>query len=180
MIYRLLDVRKAPPHIVTLSSPIKMIGVSSRVNEKNIYREAQALGQRYENIKAAKIIQHKKEPWGFVAISKSFAEDGSWEYLMGDVVDDFEIVPEGLNAFEIPAQSYARFSLRPRWIWAWGLAMGLLKKYIYTQWLPASEYKPDNALVGDFEYHDQRSLAKRPEIDLYVAIRKKQDTHDNC
>lgn len=174
MIYKLVNVKKEEPEIVTLTEPIKMIGVSLITNSKTIYHDSQVLGQRYNKIKTARLIQNKKDPWGFVAISKNFKEDGSWEYLMGDVVTNFDFIPEGLTAFEIPAKTYVKFSLQPRSVLIWGIAMGLIKKYIYTEWLPNSRFEVDDSIVGDFEYHDERSISKKPAIDLYISVKEKE------
>jgi predicted transcriptional regulator YdeE len=51
----------------------------------------------------------------------------------------------------------------------------MTKKYIFTEWLPNSRYLADDRIVGDFEYHDERSLSKRPSIDLYVPVKEKPD-----
>jgi predicted transcriptional regulator YdeE len=175
MIYKLANVKKEEPQIIRLQESIKMIGVSARVNFKTIYRDSQTLGQRYQQVKQKRLIQNKRKPWAFTAVSKSFGEDGSWEYLMGDVVTSFDSIPDGLTGFEIPHRTYAKFSLQPRFVFLWGLAMGLLKKYIYTEWLPASNYVADSEVIGDFEYHDERSVSKKPEIDLYVAVKPKEE-----
>lgn len=167
-------IEKREPQIVSLSEPIKMIGVSTRTGMKTIFKDAARLGQEYKRIKDANVIRNKKEPWGFVAISKDFQGQESWEYLMGDVVTTFDLVPEGLQCFEIPPLTYAVFSIRPKSKFSWGIAIGLTKKYIFTEWLPNSKYEADNSILGDFEYHDERSLAKNPEIDLYIAIKEKQ------
>jgi predicted transcriptional regulator YdeE len=45
-------------------------------------------------------------------------------------------------------------------------------RFIYTEWLPKSEYNPSD-VFGDFELHDDRSLGKNPEINLYVALKEK-------
>ncbi len=173
MLYSLLNVKKQAPEIRTLPASIQMIGVSLRTNPKTIFRDSQELGRHYARVKAAGLIQNKRDPWAFVAISKSFADDGSWEYLMSDVVTDLDAIPAGLTGFEIPAHRYARFALQPRFIWMWGLALGLLKKYIYSEWLPGSVYETNSAVLGDFEYHDKRSLGGKPQIDLYVAVKDK-------
>jgi hypothetical protein len=34
-------------------------------------------------------------------------------------------------------------------------------------------FQQGNNSAHHFEYHDERSLAKKPEIDLYVAIKEK-------
>ncbi|RPJ23316.1 MAG: AraC family transcriptional regulator [Chloroflexi bacterium] len=166
-------IEKVEPTIINLDEPIKMIGVSTRTGMKTIFKDAASLGQEYKKLKDANLIRDKKEPWGFVAVSKDFQGEESWEYLMGDVVNSLDFVPEGCKSFEIPAMTYAVFPIRPKSKLSWGITIGLTKKYIFTEWLPNSKYESDNSILGDFEYHDQRSLAKRPEIDLYIAIKEK-------
>jgi predicted transcriptional regulator YdeE len=94
---------------------------------------------------------------------------------MGDVVNNFDRIPHGLKSFEIPSLQFAVFKIAPRSKIAWGIEIGRMKKYIYTRWLPNSRYEYDNTILGDFEYHDERSLGSKPEIDLYVAIKEKKD-----
>jgi predicted transcriptional regulator YdeE len=132
------------------------------------------LGKEYQKVKNQNLIQNKKIPWAFVAISKDFSNDNScWEYLMGDVVTTFDNVPQGLVAFEIPAKTYAVFTIRPKFSFLWGPTIGLTKKHIFTEWLPNSNYESDNTIIGDFEYHDERSISKNPSIELYVSVREK-------
>jgi predicted transcriptional regulator YdeE len=165
---------KSEPKIVTLKEPIRMIGVSTRTGMKTIFKDAAKLGNKYKEIKDQGLIQNKKVPWGFVAISKNFQGTESWDYLMGDVVDTLDHAPAGLECFEIPASNYAVFPIRPKSKFSWGITIAQTKKYIYTEWLPNSKYEADPRILGDFEYHDERSLAKKPEIDLYVAIKQKR------
>ncbi|MDD1750517.1 MAG: effector binding domain-containing protein, partial [Methanothrix sp.] len=154
---------------------LPIFGISMRTSLKTIYRDAGTLGKKYRQIKEQNLIQNKRDPWAFVAVSKNFRNDNTtWEYLMGDVVTAFDSVPEDLIAFEIPARTYAVFTVRPRFRFLWGAAIGLTKKHIFTEWLPKSNFEPDNRVVGDFEYHDERSVSKNPSIDLYVPVKEKQ------
>jgi predicted transcriptional regulator YdeE len=166
---------KVDPTIVTLNEPIQMIGVSTRTGMKTIFQDAANLGQKYKQVKDQGLIQNKKVPWAFVAISKNFQGTESWDYLMGDIVNTLDHVPAGLECFEIPVSTYAVFPIRPKSKFSWGITIGRTKKYIYTEWLPNSNYEADPSILGDFEYHDERSLAKKPVIDLYVAIKEKRD-----
>jgi len=47
-----------------------------------------------------------------------------------------------------------------------------MKRYIYTVWLPKSGYE-SAGILDDFELHDERSLGRHPELQLYVAVQKK-------
>jgi predicted transcriptional regulator YdeE len=174
LVFDAFRIEKVEPKIVTLREPMQMIGISTRTGMKTIFKDAARLGQQYKKVKDASLIQNKKQPWGFVAVSRDFHGMESWEYLMGDVVNCVDVVPAGLKCFEIPPMTYAVFPIRPRSRFSWGITIGLTKKYIFTEWLPKSNYEADNSILGDFEYHDERSLAKNPEIDLYVAIKEKK------
>ncbi len=166
--------KKEEPGIVKLKDPIKMIGVSIRTTQKTIFKDAVTLGTEYKKIKEQGIILNKKTPWQFVAISKDFIGEESWEYLMGDVVTNLDSVPMGLKSFEIPPITYAVFTIKPKSRFAWGISIGRMKKYIYTEWINNSGYELDNKVIGDFELHDERSEQPNPEIDLYVAIKEKK------
>lgn len=171
-IYQFINKKHAEPVLVTLPEPIRVIGVSERTNENTIFKDARELGKRYDLIKKSGVIPHKRDPWAFAALSRDYRDDGSWEYLMGDVVTSLDTIPTGLSECEIPAGLYARFAIQPRFAFLWGPALGLTKKFIFSEWLPTSGYELDGSVVGDFEYHDQRSLGKNAEIELYVSIRK--------
>jgi predicted transcriptional regulator YdeE len=164
--------KKSGPVITQLTEPIKMIGVKRRTGMKTIYKDAAKLGKEYKKVKDQNLIQNKKEPWAFVAISKDFEGLENWEYLMGDVVNDFNVIPKGLQSFEIPPGLYAVFAIKPKSKFAWGMEIGRTKKYVYDEWFPDSGYKLNDSILTEFEYHDKRSLEKNPRIDLYVSIKK--------
>jgi len=160
------------PEILTLDQPVRFVGLSVKTDMKRIYRDASGLGRKYARIKKTCSIPALKTPWAFVAYSRDFDESaGSWEYIMGDVVTGFDALPEGLKGYEIPAGTWAVFTVRPRFRFMWGAEIGRMKQYIFGEWLPHSGYRPKGS---DFEYHDERSTGKRASIDLYVEIEKKQ------
>lgn len=168
------DIISVTPRIVDLEQSIQIIGMEVDTNLKTVYRDIPALGKRFANYKKTHEIPNKRLPWGFAAVSKGFNEEkGTFTYFMGDRVTILEQVPDGLEAFEIPAAKYAVFPIRPRNRFGWPVAIASAKRYIYTAWLPNSIYTQAGT-IDDFEYHDERSTRKsNPEIDLYVAIKEK-------
>jgi len=168
------DLSGYQPRIVDLERPIIIVGMSVDTTLKRIYRDVPALGRQFKDLKEAHPIPNKKEPWGFAAVSRGYdPKTGAMTYMMGEMVTSAAGVPEGMQAFEIPAIKYAIFPVRPKSRLGWGLAIANTKGYAYTVWLPGSGYEPAG-VIDDFEYHDERSTRKRdPEIDLYVAIRPK-------
>lgn len=159
--------------IVTLNEPIKAVGLSVKTSVKTVFRDIPGVGKKYKNYKDKNGIPHRKEPWSFVAVSKDYKEEtGTWEYILGDVVTNFDKVPKELISFEIPVGIYAVFPVRPKNIFVWGFTIAKTKDYVLETWSPKSKYE----LTGiDFEYHDERSTRKKnPEIDLYFAIKEKK------
>jgi predicted transcriptional regulator YdeE len=163
------------PRIVDLERPIRIVGMTTDTSMADIYRDVPALGKKFQEYKKHHAIPAKKEPWGFAAVSKGFDKaTGAFSYTIGDVVTHCEKIPAGLTSFEIPAIPYAVFPVRPKNRFGWGLAIENVKRYAYTTWLPQSGYEPAG-MIDDFEYHDERGTRKsNPEIDLYVAIQKRQ------
>jgi AraC family transcriptional regulator len=163
------------PRIVDLERPILILGLSIETDVKKIGRDVAWLGKRFAQHKQEHGLPNKKEPWGFAAASHSYDEGTrAFTYVMGDVVTSLDQVPEGLIGFEIPAGTYAVFPVRPKNRLGWGLGIPAVKGYAYREWLPGSGYEAAGGPVDDFEYHDERSVRKRgPEIDLYIAVRKK-------
>ncbi len=65
---------------------------------------------------------------------------------MGDVVATLDFIPNGLDECVIPPGAYARFVLQSRLTLLWGMALGFLKRYIFTEWLPASSFEVDDSV----------------------------------
>ena len=82
------------------------------------------------------------------------AQTGDWEYLAGLEVEEPPEIPEGMEAWQIPAQFYAIFPC----------PMSAIKQtndYIYQTWLTASTYKHGDGM--DFEYYDETFDYSTPE-----------------
>jgi len=167
------NIDKSEPKIIFLDNPIQFVGLNIETSDKDIYKDVKRVTTEFNTIKKKNPIPFKKEPWTFVAVSKDYdREKRTFNYIVGDVVTKIDSVPDGLQPYKIPESTYAVFSIRPKSKIAWGITMGRMKRFIYTEWLPDSGYKPSK-IIGDFELHDDRSLGKNPEINLYVGIQEK-------
>ena len=167
------NIDKSEPKIVKLDKPIKLIGLEINTNDKDIYKDVGMIASKFNEIKKNNPIPYLKQPWASVNISKDYnVETKTFKYIVGDVVTRVNSIPEGLNFYEVPALTYAIFPIKPKSKIAWGITMGRMKRFIYTEWLTKSGYKPSE-IIGDFELHDDRSLGKNPEINLYVALKEK-------
>ncbi len=164
---------KSVPKIIKLDQPINVIGLEINTDDKAIYQDVSKIANQFNIIKKTYPIPNLKEPWSSINISKDYnPEKGTFIYVVGDVVTVVDSIPPGLKSYEIPPLTYAVFRIRPKSKIAWGITMGRMKKFIYTEWLPNSTYEPSDSF-GEFELHDERSLGKHPEINLHVAIIEK-------
>lgn len=82
-----------------------------------------------------------------------------------------EAEADGLERFAIPAGAYARIELAPALRALWGASVGKAKRWLYTTWLPTSGYV---ALNLEYEHHTEKTLGRRPRVDLLFAIEKTQ------
>jgi predicted transcriptional regulator YdeE len=169
------NIDKGEPGIIRLDEPLLLVGLEISTSDTNIYKDVGRVAAEFNEIKKHTPIPHLKQPWASVNISKDYNRDTrTFMYIMGDVVTKAGMLPPGLKLYEVPAISYAVFTIRPKSRWAWGITMGRMKRFIYTEWLPRSGYEL-SGVIGDFELHDDRSLGARPSVDLYVALKEKKD-----
>ncbi|MBI3394878.1 MAG: GyrI-like domain-containing protein, partial [Spirochaetia bacterium] len=145
------SVEKSPPRIVVLTEPIYMVGVSSTTTVKTVFKDVAAQRKAYASLRSKTVIPNARTPRVFVAVTKNY-HDESWEYLIGDVVTKPGPAPENMQAFAIPARTYAVFTVRPRNLLLWGYTIGKIKNYAYSDWLPESKYEADTSVLTDFEY----------------------------
>jgi len=168
-------VNKTEPKIVKIEKPIHIIGIEINTNDNDIYKDVERVASKFNEIKMSNPIPNLKQPWASINLSKDYNENTkSYKYVVGDVVTSVDTIPNGLYHYEVPVLTYAVFSIRPKSKVAWGITMGRMKKYIYGEWLPKSGYEPSDS-IGEFELHDDRSLGKKPEIQLYVALKEKSE-----
>lgn len=172
MLFKKKDLTRFEPEVIKVDEVIKAVGISVDTNSKNASKDISKLGKEFSIVKSG--IKHREEPWCFIAVSKDFnKKTGEFNYFMGDVVTTFEGQPEELETFELPKSLYAKVTIRPKNKLAWGLEIIKAKKHFYSSWLPNSKYKQAR-MIDEFEMHDERSRSKKPEMDLYFAIKKRK------
>lgn len=161
----------AKPEMVMLSNPIEAVGLMMTTSMKGIYKDVPNILKRYMALKEKHGIPQQRLPWEYVSLSKNFSGDKTWEYFTGHVVDRPEAIPEAFASFKIPAGKYAVFSVRPKFKFMLGVAIGKTKKFIYKDWLPASGFE----FAGhEFEYNNEKMFNENPHyIDLYIAVKDK-------
>ena len=105
-------------------------------------------------------------------IYESYEEDGDdikFSYVCCAPVKNFDQIPEGMTARELPEQMYAKFIHRG------SIAnLDMTLKYIWGSWLPKSKY--DYVEKPDFELYPPGYNVMDPvsEMALHIPIKEKQ------
>lgn len=94
--------------------------------------------------------------------SSAIEPDGSFDYLAGLEVQAIAELPEGMEQWVVPEQTYAVFPCKLATI-------GEAYRYAFEEWLPQSGYR--RADGPDFEYYDETfDVADAANSQLYVYV----------
>ena len=148
------------PHVSLAALEERTIYGLLRVScDRTISKDIPKLSKEY------KAVLGQKGALPFFVLSRNYREkDGVFELLIGGLVEK-----PGLTALILPAGEYAKITVQPKLGFLWGAAIGEAKRFFYTQWLPASPYRPLNL---EYECHTEKSVGRHPSIDLYFAVTK--------
>ena len=102
---------------------------------------------------------------GSYGICQPAREDGSFRYLAGMEVSGAESLPDGMEAWDVPAQRYAVFPCTLTTIQE-------TYKYAFESWLPGSGHSYQAG--PDFEYYDDDFDPNVEGSPLYIYIPIKQ------
>ena len=121
-------------------------------------------------------IQHLVKPvicYGFEDYSRDFVMQPrafpKYYYIASYEVESLNDIPAGMVGKDVAAANYAVFTYR-------GSISGLPKffQFIYGDWLPASGYKMDPAMMCDFErYPEPVTDMENALVEIWVAVVEK-------
>lgn len=148
--------------VLVTALPSKLIyGLWANSSDKTISKDIPALSERFYNA----VGKTPESVLPFFVLSNNYDEtSGHFNLFIGS-----EIQHEQLDTYELSAGEYGKITVKPKFGFIWGLSVGEAKRYFYTKWLPASEY---HALNMEYELHTEKSIGKKPEIEILFAIKK--------
>ena len=117
----------------------------------------------------------KHTMYGFEDYSEEFcSEPLSFYYMAGVEVDKNTALPEGMYRKVVQKAKYAVFTVNGN---NTNGEIGMAFQYIYSVWLPNSEYCIDENALFDFEYYDERWDCQfgTAQMDIYVPVRRMED-----
>ena len=137
-------------------------GLWKKSNDKTISKDIEELSKRYHKV----VSLPGKKVFPYFVLSKNYDEKSKdFEMFIGSTIKK-----ESLDSFILPAGEYAKITIRPKFGFWWGISIGEAKRYFYTKWIWENPYE---ALNMEYEYHTEKSVEKRPTIDIIFAIKKK-------
>ena len=152
---------------------IKLIGITARTNNTNetnpsIAKISPTVQHYFQGNLSAKIL-HRKNPGITFCVYTEYESDftGDYTFLIGEEVESFDNLPEGLKAFTIEEQSYTKFTTDP------GAMPGVVIKAWQNIWqMSTDDLGGQRRYHADFERYDERAIDPQNAVaDIYIGIK---------
>lgn len=138
-------------------------GLWKKSNDKTISNDISFLSREYYEA----VSRQEGTVLPFVVLSRDYDKRSrDLELLIGSTLRQ-----ENLECLTLPAGTYARMTVKPKWGRFWGMAIGEAKRYFYSRWLPGSGYEGLNL---EYEYHTAQSSGQQPSIDIIFGVKNKE------
>lgn len=139
-----------------------IFGVWKNSNDKTISKDITSLSNEYRSV----VSSPEKTVFPYYVLSRNYNEaTKNFEMFIGSTLEK-----DGLKELTLSSGEYAKITIKPRFGFLWGVAVGEAKRFFYTKWLPVSQYQ---ALNMEYEFHTEKSKNTHPAIDIILAIQRK-------
>lgn len=154
-------------------SEIKLIGLSVRTNNKNEMNPQMAkiskLSSEFFGKNIANQILNRKNPGTTFSVYREYDSDeyGDYTYFVGEEVNSFENIPNGLEKLIIPASQYQKFTT----------SSGKMPDVVINAWqkiweMSSNDFGGERAYQADFEvYGDRACDPANTSLDIYIGIK---------
>lgn len=158
---------------LTTKQTIKLIGLSTRTNNKNEINPQTAqishLVRRYNEEQIAARLANRKNPGVTFSVYTAYDsnEHGDYTYFLGEEVETIENVPEGLDTLIIPAAQYQKFTT----------PQGKMPDVVISAWqqiwnMTSADFNGERTYQADFEIYDERASDPfHTMLDIYIGIK---------
>jgi predicted transcriptional regulator YdeE len=152
---------------------IKLVGIKARTNNAaEMNSNTAIIGEmvnKYDNTQIADKINNRKQPGVTYCIYTEYDSDfnGDYTYFIGEEVDNFNQIPQGLSQLIIPFQSYIKFTTD-----SGSMPLVCINAWKEIWQMDSSTLTGERAFIADFEIYDQR--AKDPLntiLDIYIGVK---------
>lgn len=144
-----------------------IFGLSTESSDQSQIRDIPALSRRFYARFIGKVLP-------FYVVSRDY--DPLTKRFTLFVGGKLRLYNKDLQQMILPAGSYGKIEVRPKFGFLWGPAIGEAKQWFYTRWLPKTGWEPVNL---EYELHTARSTGKQPTVAILFAIRPKASKSNN-
>lgn len=139
-----------------------LFGLHMETNAASMRRDIPALSEKYH----AQADEKPGTVLPLYVLTRDYdAKTKNMVLFVGGKIDE-----RGLETEQTPDGLYAHMELRPKYGFLWAPAIAQAKQWFYEEWLPASKFEACNL---EIEMHSQRTVSRRPVLDLYFALTEK-------
>lgn len=158
--------------IILAQPEIHCVGITARTSNAEEMQPSTAkipaTLARYFQQGLSNNIPHRKNPGVTYCIYTDYESDvtGQYTYFVGEVVDQFNTLPNGLVALTLPAQHYVKFTTSP------GVMPNVCIQSWQTIWAMTDEaLGGKRRYAADFEVYDERAInSEQAVLDIYIGI----------
>lgn len=137
-------------------------GLWMQSNDRTVAKDIERLSKQFYDV----IEKQAGTVLPYFVLSRNYDEETeNFELFIGSTV-----AYDGLQSLTLLSGQYAKITVKPKLGFIWSAAIGEAKQYFYTKWLPTSAYTAANM---EFEYHTEKSVGKKPEIDIIFCLRER-------
>ncbi len=150
----------------------KLIGIHVRTNNKTEIDPMKGkifpIIRRFFHDKLSESIPNRTKPGTTFCCYTDYASDHNddYTYFIGEEVNSFKDIPEGLETLTIPPQSYAKFTTNP------APMPDVVRNAWFSIWeMSDSDLGGRRRYATDFEIYDERSNDHQNIVmDLYIGL----------
>jgi predicted transcriptional regulator YdeE len=141
-----------------------VVGIARRTcnTDERSMEDIPAVWQEFFSINAAGDIRHQTVPPVMYTVYSDYEKDwtGEYSFLVGCGVDRLNDIPAGMEARQIPAQTYAHF-----------VARGEMPQALLEVWTSVWQSDLPRLYTYDFDVYDHRfTRPNKKEVDVFVAV----------
>lgn len=158
-----------------LEAPMLIIGLGKRVPYNKPEVKQPMIDSLIDSFFAEDmpaLIPHRTVPYVQIGIVGEYdAQTGMGLYMMGELVDRIEEIPEGLRSFTLPVGTYVKITFQAKDKETL-VTSALDEAYgkLYSEWLPASGYQEAEMLAVEVYPQETFEVPANPSMEIWTRI----------
>jgi AraC family transcriptional regulator len=148
--------------------------LKTRIQDGQNHKDIPQFWQQYLQQGLGCKIPNPINPYEELGICTNFnPETGEFVYVIGMIVPEGTLAPEGMVSMSFPEQEYIVFTTPKSDEQSFSPTIQSTWNYIFTEWFPQSGY--EHAGTVEFELYDERCHgSENKQMDIYIPVKKQK------